>query len=334
MAINSYIVLDLAKPTPTAVDLSSNFNGRVGDSQSFIKIWLKSHGLPQDLSDKNVFFAGTDPAAQPKKIYGTAKADQPGDNIQVGRVTFYFPRGTFQTEGDWDSDNTYFGVADADGNTVSAINVALHVLSNNVEMQVASKPFYTQLEKITSDGKQQIQDWLDQAKTKVTNALDAVLDPKSQLNTLLQTLKKELDAIQSQIDRDDFVSRVEFIDHKELIDGQIKQAIADINTIKNQLKIADTRDTNQAPKWYRDNKAQQVVTELKTTSALGISQAMLPNGENIGKYCSLTTEIPLSDNTCQPYQTAKLVNQTRPIILIRVGKSDTVWSEWELMTTW
>ncbi|KRM92788.1 BppU family phage baseplate upper protein [Loigolactobacillus rennini] len=224
--INSYIVLDLAKPTPTAIDLSSNFNGRVGDSQSYLKLWLKAYGLPQNLTSKTLFFAGIDPAAQPKKIYGTTATDHPGDDIQAGRITFYFPGNTFQAEGDWDPDNTYFGVADADGNTISTINVALHVLSNSVEMQVASKPFYTQLEKVTADGKQKVQAWVDQAQaklkeitTQVNAALDDVLDPKSSLNVTIKALKKQLDALQTQLDKNDFVSLTDFTTLKTKFDA-------------------------------------------------------------------------------------------------------------------
>jgi hypothetical protein len=100
-------------------------------------------------------------------------------------------------------------------------------------------------------------------------------------------------------------------------------------------QILDTRSTNQTPGWYHTNNPKKVVTEFKSTDAIGITQALMPSGQTLGAYCSLTTETPWSDSSGgSVFQTAKLINQTRPIIFIRVGTSDTAWSDWELMTTW
>lgn len=100
-------------------------------------------------------------------------------------------------------------------------------------------------------------------------------------------------------------------------------------------QILDTRSTNQLPGWYHTNNPKKVVTEFKQTAAIGITQALMPSGQTLGTYCSLTTETPWSDSSGgSVFQTAKLINQTRPVVLIRVGTSDTVWSAWELMTTW
>lgn len=100
-------------------------------------------------------------------------------------------------------------------------------------------------------------------------------------------------------------------------------------------QILDTRSTNQTPGWYHTNNPKKVVTEFKSTDAIGITQALMPSGQTLGNYCSLTTETPYNDASGgSVFQTAKLVNQTRPVVLIRVGISDTAWSAWELMTTW
>jgi hypothetical protein len=100
-------------------------------------------------------------------------------------------------------------------------------------------------------------------------------------------------------------------------------------------QILDTRSTNQSPIWYQTNNPKKVVTEFKQTAAIGITQALMPSGQTLGAYCSLTTETPLGDlSGGSVFQTAKLINQTRPVVLIRVGTSDTAWSAWELMTTW
>jgi hypothetical protein len=100
-------------------------------------------------------------------------------------------------------------------------------------------------------------------------------------------------------------------------------------------QILDTRSTNQTPGWYHINNPSKVVTEFKQTTAIGITQALMPSGQTLGSFCSLTTETPYNDASGgSVFQTAKLINQTRPVVLIRVGTSDTAWSAWELMTTW
>ena len=124
MAVNEYVELDILKPGTTLVDLTKNFQGRVGDSRAFCKLWIKANGLPYDLTKdgRSVGFAGKDPVGDLYRAVGWADTDQPGDNAQTGRVTYYFPDGMFKHEGDWDKDSTYFYVQDSKG-TVSTVNV-------------------------------------------------------------------------------------------------------------------------------------------------------------------------------------------------------------------
>lgn len=305
MAVNTYVQLDLVKPTPTAIDLSGNFNGRVADVQSYLKLWLTSNGLPCDLSDKTVYFAGVDPDGNAYKIYGTAQTDQAGDNLQTGRITFYFPGGTFRVQGDWDSESTYFGVTQADGTVISTVNVSLHVLANTVDMGVNSKPFYTDLEKIIVDG-----------QAKIQAALATVIDPTSALNTGITAAQKMLSAIQAQTNANDFVATTTF------------------NSLKNQLKTLDKRSTNINPIDYIKAYPAQLAREVNNAADIGITTAMLPSGVALGVVL-VDTDVPWTDNTLGwPTQTAKFTQSSRPVVLMRKGTADTVWSAWELVTTW
>lgn len=323
MAVNTYIQLDLVKPTPTAIDLSGNFNGRVADVQSYLKLWLTSNGLPYDLSDKTVYFAGVDPDGNAYKIYGTAQTDQAGDNLQAGRITFYFPGGTFRVQGDWDSESTYFGVTKADGTMISTVNVLLHVLANSVDMGINSKPFYTDLEKIKTDGQAKLQAQLDAAEKQVNSALNTVIDPTSSLNTGIAAAQKMLSAIQAQIKASDYVDTTTF----NLLSGKV-------TALQNQLQTLDKRSTNINPIDYIKAYPAQLAREVNNAADIGITADMLPSGVSLGAVI-VDTDVPWTDNTLGwPTQTAKFTQSSRPVVLMRKGTADTVWSAWELVTTW
>lgn len=316
MAVNTYVQLDLVKPTPTVIDLSGNFNGRVADAQSYLKLWITSNGMPKDLTGMTIYFAGVDPDGNAQKIYGTAQADKPGDNLQIGRITFYFPAGTFRVQGDWDQDSTYFGVTDADGTVISTVNVRIHVLANKVDMGVNSKPFYTDLEKIKSDAIQQINGLIAAQQSKCDTALSIAIDPTSALNTGIVAAQKMLSAIQAQIKANDYVDTTTF------------------NNLQNQLKMLDKRKTNSNPIDYIKSNPAGFVREVNNAADIGITADMLPPGVSLDVVI-VDTDVPWTDNTLGwPTQTAKFTQSSRPVVLMRKGTADTVWSAWELVTTW
>lgn len=172
---NDYVVLDLEKPTKTLVDLTKNFQGRVGDSRAYCKLWIKSNGLPYDLTKdgRTVGFSGVDPSGDKWTAVGWAAADQLGDNAQAGRITYYFPAGMFRVEGDWDKDSTFFYVDDEKTDMhVSTINVWLHIMSNQVEMGINATPYKTDLDKAVDEVKsyaQQKQNEIDKSLQEINS---------------------------------------------------------------------------------------------------------------------------------------------------------------------
>lgn len=187
MAVNEYVELDILKPGTTLVDLTKNFQGRVGDSRAFCKLWIKANGLPYDLTkdSRSVGFAGKDPVGDLYRAVGWADTDQPGDNAQTGRVTYYFPAGMFKHEGDWDKDSTYFYVQDSKG-TVSTVNVWLHVLPNMVEMGVNTTPYKSDMDKAVAD----VQAKADEVKAQLSGILNgsAFTGMTSQLKATQDTI--------------------------------------------------------------------------------------------------------------------------------------------------
>lgn len=191
---NPYIVLDLMKPAQVITDLTPNFQGRVGDSQSIIKVWFKLNGLPYDLEDKELHFMGIDPQGFKYDVTSTLDTNTPGDSLKSGRVSFVFPAGTFRVPGDWDSDNTWFQIKKAsDGTVLSTINVHLHVLDNQVEFGVTDKDFISDLEKIRQDAEEEyakiLADW--EADTKNLN---------DQMTADYDTIKNRMTSLQAQVD--------------------------------------------------------------------------------------------------------------------------------------
>ena len=168
---NDYVVLDLEKPTQTLVNLKNNFQGRVGDSRAYCKLWIKSNGMPFDLTKngRTVGFSGVDPDGDKWNAVGWAAADQPGDNAQVGKVTYYFPSGMFRVEGDWDKDSTFFYVDDNKKDMhVSTINVWLHILANQVEMGISAEPFKTDLDKAVDE----VRSYVSQKRTEINSLFE------------------------------------------------------------------------------------------------------------------------------------------------------------------
>jgi len=65
MAIKDYLVVDMAKPANTFVNLTDYFQGRVGDAEAYCKLWIKYASRPIDMTDKKLRFEGNDPNNTP-----------------------------------------------------------------------------------------------------------------------------------------------------------------------------------------------------------------------------------------------------------------------------
>ena len=188
MAVNEYAVLDIEKQAAgnvsTYVNITPHFQGRVGDSRASVDVWFKRNGLPLDLTNKTVNFTGVDPSGHKYHAVGWALYDQPGADMQAGRVNFYFPAGMFRTEGPWDEKGTYFEIADDNGK-VSTLGVNLVALPNLVEMGVNAEPFETDLDRA-----------LTQFKSYMTSKQGEVDQAVQQINAVNNAIK----ALQSSVD--------------------------------------------------------------------------------------------------------------------------------------
>lgn len=208
MAVNPYLVLDLMKPANVLTDLTPNFQGRVGDSGSYIKIWFKMNGLPYSLEDKEVWFEGLDQQGERYKVSSTLDETTPGDSLRAGRVSFKFPAGTFSNPGDWDTNSTFFVIKKGDtGEVLSTINVRLHVLDNQVEFGVTKHSFDSDLDKIEQDAQEQYDKLVAQWKQNTKSLNDTMTAEYDSYKQRIQNMETLLDTIDAAINNKDVATR-------------------------------------------------------------------------------------------------------------------------------
>ncbi|MEY8441789.1 BppU family phage baseplate upper protein [Lactobacillaceae bacterium 24-114] len=187
----TYVELDVYRQDVTTyVDLTPAFQGRVGDSRDSVSLRITRNHRPLDLTNKEVELMGVDPQGKKFHLVGYARYDQPGANQQAGKVNFYFPAGTFQTEGRWDTSGTYFIIRDKDG-TVSTVNVLINVLSNMVEMGINAEPFETDLDRALAQFKSYLaskQGEVDKAIQQIAAANNGIKALQSSIDTYKQLI--------------------------------------------------------------------------------------------------------------------------------------------------
>ena len=97
--LKQYVPVDLLRSQDETIDIADSFKGRVGDINSYLKLWVYSNGLAQDIRNWRVLFFGTDPEHNDFRVYLTMADDQKLDQQRIGRVTLYFPDNVFQVGG-------------------------------------------------------------------------------------------------------------------------------------------------------------------------------------------------------------------------------------------
>lgn len=208
--LKSYIPMDLLRSQNETIDITDSFKGRVGDVNSYIKLWIYSNGMGQDLDGWRIMFQGTDPEHNDFRTYLNFADDQKMDNIRIGRVTCYFDANIFQTEGQWEQ--AFFSFIDPNGNVVSTVNVILEVMDNGIyaRMGVHAKSVIEEfqelvdklsklvdedskeandkvaqlkadLDNLGDSTKNDFTDWLNKYKQALNDAMAEVNDPKDGL---------------------------------------------------------------------------------------------------------------------------------------------------------
>lgn len=234
--LQAYINIDLLRDQDETININDSFKGRVGDVNSYVKLWIYSNGLVQDLSGWRVLFQGTDPNHDDFRSYLRFADDQKLDNIKIGRITCYFDENIFQIEGTWEQ--AFFSFIDPDGNVVSTVNVTLTVLGNNIyarmglhaksvieefddlvkklsdlvdddskEVKDKVAQMEADLDKLGDATKKDFDDWLAKYKQTLTDAMAEVNDPKDGLYVRYSQLLDMTKQIQETLKQAQFHDR-------------------------------------------------------------------------------------------------------------------------------
>ncbi|PAY48575.1 DUF2479 domain-containing protein, partial [Ligilactobacillus salivarius] len=111
VAHRHYLDFDLLRYQNEVLDITNKFKGRVGDTQDYIKLFVTSNSYPVDLRGMKLLFGGVDPKQVAHRHYLDFRAEQ-----------------TFNYQGTWEQ--AYFKFIDANGNTVSTVDMVLVVLQD------------------------------------------------------------------------------------------------------------------------------------------------------------------------------------------------------------
>ncbi len=229
--LKSYIPMDLLRSQNETIDITDSFKGRVGDVNSYIKLWIYSNGMVQDLDGWRIMFQGTDPEHNDFRTYLNFADDQKMDNIRIGRVTCYFDANIFQTEGQWEQ--AFFSFIDPNGNVVSTVNVILEVMDNGIyaRMGIHAKSVIEEfqelvdkLSKLVDEDSKEVNDKVAQLKADLDNLGDST---KKDFTDWLNKYKQALsDAMAEVNDPKDglFIRYSQLLDMTKQIQETLKQA--------------------------------------------------------------------------------------------------------------
>lgn len=210
--LKQYIPVDLLRSQDETIDIADSFKGRVGDINSYLKLWVYSNGLAQDIRNWRVLFFGTDPEHNDFRVYLTMADDQKLDQQRIGRVTLYFPDNVFQVGGQWEQ--AYLSFIDPDGNVVSTVNFNLVVQGSN---------FYARMGQHSKSVIDEFQELVDK--------LSALVDKDSQeVNAKVAQLKADLDKLGDATKKD-------FTDWLAKFKQSLTDAMAEINDPKTGIYV-------------------------------------------------------------------------------------------------
>ncbi|WP_323082038.1 BppU family phage baseplate upper protein [Limosilactobacillus reuteri] len=210
--LKQYIPVDLLRSQDETIDIADSFKGRVGDINSYLKLWVYSNGLAQDIRNWRVLFFGTDPEHNDFRSYLTMADDQKLDKQRIGRVTLYFDDNLFQVGGKWEE--AYLSFIDPDGNVVSTVNFNLVVQGSN---------FYARMGQHSRSVIDEFQELVDK--------LSALVDKDSQeVNAKVAQLKADLDKLGDATKKD-------FTDWLAKFKQSLTDAMAEINDPKTGIYV-------------------------------------------------------------------------------------------------
>ena len=304
---NTRVAMDLVRDTNVLINLTPYFQGRVGDSNSFLPVAFLSDGRATDLTGKDVMFQGNDPNGHPFTVYGHALQDMHGDSWKRGRCTFYFPAETFVVPGQWDS--AFFRIidnkADPEKSTsiVSSLNLQLNVLPDDVSMEVTRKAYHSGLESIIEEFKA----YANEKMSVIDNLANELSGKYPELIAKYQTLK----ALDNSID--------------EMIKSKQVATISDLGTnlIENNIGGLPTPAMYIEKGFYKIHYGYVYLADLdivpgQTVDATECEQVALVQTTVLNNIVSQEATVQAKNDYVYKLE--------------RKSTSDTTWSKWHVVT--
>lgn len=229
--LNQYIPVDLLRDQDETIDIRDKFKGRVGDVDSYIKLWVYSNSLPQDMTGWRVLFQGTDFQHNDFRSYMKMDDSQQLDMIKTGRITLYFDANIFQCDGQWEQ--AYFSFISPDGKIVSTVNILLVVMGSNFYARMGAhaksvieefQELVDKLSKLVDEDSKEANDKVAQLKADLDNLGDST---KKDFTDWLNKYKQALsDAMAEVNDPKDglFIRYSQLLDMTKQIQETLKQA--------------------------------------------------------------------------------------------------------------
>lgn len=245
--------------------------GRVSDKNVDIPLWVKYDGKPYDLTGHQLGFYGRDA----KGVAKIALQDPVGPAIEAGRVTFIMPGAAFQAAGEYEE--AWFRI-EKDGQLISSQNVKFNVLENNVEFGVDDEPYYSDVEKLitelkndTAKSKDDALSIISEFETKFQAEYSKVTSLSNEMTTQIKWIIDQLDLIKSKVQSSDIATK-----------SELEQALLQMNKdIFESLK-------QKADKTYIDNYLAKITYVPTTFVDLNALKAKYPSGAN-GLYITADT---------------------------------------------
>lgn len=266
---NGPLIIDLMHPVDAVLQFPTI--GRVSDKNVDIPLWVKYDGKPYDLTGHQLGFYGRDA----KGVAKIALQDPVGPAIEAGRVTFIMPGAAFQAAGEYEE--AWFRV-EKDGQLISSLNVKFNVLENNVEFGVDDEPYYSDVEKLitelkndTAKSKDDALSIISEFETKFQAEYSKVTSLSNEMTTQMKWIIDQLDLIKAKVQSSDIATK-----------SELEQALLQMNKdIFESLK-------QKADKTYIDNYLAKITYVPTTFVDLNALQAKYPSGAN-GLYITADT---------------------------------------------
>lgn len=266
---NGPLIIDLMHPVDAVLQFPTI--GRVSDKNVDIPLWVKYDGKPYDLTGHQLGFYGRDA----KGVAKIALQDPVGPAIEAGRVTFIMPGAAFQAAGEYEE--AWFRI-EKDGQLISSQNVKFNVLENNVEFGVDDEPYYSDVEKLitelkndTAKSKDDALSIISEFETKFQAEYSKVTSLSNKMTTQMKWIIDQLDLIKAKVQSSDIATK-----------SELEQALLQMNKdIFESLK-------QKADKTYIDNYLSKITYVPTTFVDLNALQAKYPSGAN-GLYITADT---------------------------------------------